>query len=422
MTGEARVLGTVNSADAYTIRDFLTRSGFPYEWIELRTDAEARKLAGVSSLGDVRLPVCILSEGSVLFHPSTHDLAMALEWFKKPKYDVYDLAIYGAGPAGLSAAVYGASEGLRTIVLEKAAVGGQAGSTSRIENYLGFPEGIPGWELAARARRQAQRLGAEIIITGEGVGGEPRDGWTVSWLASGEEIVARATICATGVNYNRLGLPNEDHFLNRGLFYGAGSSEAALCTGHTFIVGGGNSAGQAAINFSRFASKVTMLVREQGLQDTLSSYLVTEIEEDPKIDVLTSTVLMRVSGDDGIRAVSYRNEVSQEITVAETERVFVCIGGIPRTDWARAGTLLCDSGGYILTGQDLDPEKMPKEWWHDRKPFHMETSMPGLFAAGDVRHNSIKRCATAVGEGATAVSMVHQFLSIAKRKPRGSNL
>ena len=223
----ATLFGLPNSSEAYELRDFLKRSGFPFEWIDLKTDDDARKLAGVTGLNDPRLPVCVMEKGSVLFRPTIRDLAAALDWFRGPKHERYDLAIYGAGPAGLSAAVYGASEGLRTIVLERSAVGGQAGSTYRIDNYLGFPDGISGWELASRARQQAQRLGAEIIVTAEGVGGETRDGWTVSWLSGGQEIVARATICATGVEYSRLGLVNEENYLGRGLFYGAGSNEAS---------------------------------------------------------------------------------------------------------------------------------------------------------------------------------------------------
>ena len=409
----ATLFGLPNSPEAYELRDFLKRSGFPFEWIDLKTDDDARRLAGVTGLDDPRLPVCVMEKGSVLFRPTIRDLAAALDWFRGPKHRRYDLAIYGAGPAGLSAAVYGASEGLRTIVLERSAVGGQAGSTSRIDNYLGFPDGISGWELASRARQQAQRLGAEIIVTAEGVGGETRDGWTVSWLSEGQEIVARATICATGVEYARLGLVNEEKYLGRGLFYGAGSSEASRCTGRVFIVGGGNSAGQAALNLSRFATTVTMLVRGESLKETLSSYLVEQIEESSNIEVLVNTILVGLDGGDSLESITYRDNKSGEVH-APTHWVFVCIGGVPRTDWAKPGTLLTDAGGYILTGDDLILEPLPPSYWasHSRKPMFMETSVPGLFAAGDVRHNSVKRCATAVGDGATAVSMVHRFLAL----------
>ncbi len=419
----ATLFGLPNSSEGYELRDFLKRSGVPFEWIDLKTDGDARRLAGVTGLNDPRLPVCVMEKGSVLFRPTLRDLAAALDWFRGPKHERYDLAIYGAGPAGLSAAVYGASEGLRTIVLERSAVGGQAGSTSRIDNYLGFPDGISGWELASRARQQAQRLGAEIIVTAEGVGGETRDAWTVSWLSGGQEIVARATICATGVEYSRLGLVNEENYLGRGLFYGAGLSEASRCTGRVFIVGGGNSAGQAALNLSRFATTVTMLVRGESLKETLSSYLVEQIEESRNIEILINTTLVGLDGADSLESITYRDDKTGEVRNAPTHWVFVCIGGVPRTDWAKPGALLTDAAGYILTGDDLIDEPLPSSYWssRSRKPMFMETSMPGLFAAGDVRHNSVKRCATAVGDGATAVSMVHRFLGL-KNRPKSQPL
>jgi thioredoxin reductase (NADPH) len=283
--GRIVIYGRANSAAGYEVRDFLTRNCSDYDWVELNTDDEAQRLAGVSGLTDPRLPLCVLSQSSRLYCPSLRELATALEWFKGPKYECYDLAIFGAGPAGLSAALYGASEGLRTVLFEKTAVGGQAGSTSKIENYMGFPDGISGWELASRPRLQAIRMGAEIIVGIEGVAGEHQDGWQLSWFASGEPI---ATICATGVEYTRLGLEREDHFLNRGLYYGAGSSEAEICKGHVVIVGGGNSAGQAALNFAR-QTKVTMLVPGECLKDTLSTYLLERIEDTASITVLTRT-------------------------------------------------------------------------------------------------------------------------------------
>jgi len=419
LSGRIVIYGCTNSAACYKVRDFLTRNCADYEWVELNTDEEARKLAGISGLTDSRLPLCVLSQNTKLYCPSLRDLAMALEWFKGPKYECYDLAIFGAGPAGLSAALYGASEGLRTIVVEKTAVGGQAGSTSKIENYMGFPDGISGWELASRARQQALRMGAEIIVGAEGVAGEHQDGWQLSWFASGERIASKATICATGVEYSRLGLKREDHFLNRGLYYGAGSSEAEICKGHVVIVGGGNSAGQAALNFAR-QTQVTMLVRGECLKNTLSTYLLERIEDTPSITVLTRTTLTTLEGDDALERITYRDEVSGENATIETHSVFVCIGGHPRLDWAREGVLHCDPAGYILTGQDLDRSSLSAEMWRDgRAPFFMESSIPGLFAAGDVRHNSTKRCAAAAGDGAAAVSMAHQFLTAVKHQPLG---
>ena len=349
------------------------------------------------------------------------ELATALEWFKGPKYECYDLAIFGAGPAGLSAALYGASEGLRTILFEKTAVGGQAGSTSKIENYMGFPDGISGWELASRARRQAIRMGAEIIVGIEGVAGEHQDGWQLSWFASGERIASKATICATGVEYSRLGLERENDFLNRGLYYGAGSSEAGICKGRVVIVGGGNSAGQAALNFAR-QTQVTMLVRGECLKDTLSTYLLERIEDTSSITVLTRTTLIELEGDDALERITYRNETSGKTATIETHSVFVCIGGRPRLEWARPGVLHCDPAGYILTGSDLNRSSLSAEMWADgRAPLFMESSIPGLFAAGDVRHNSTKRCAAAAGDGATAVAMAHQFLLSVKYRLYGTS-
>ena len=419
LTGKIVIYGCAHSAACYKVRDFLTRNCADYEWVELNTDEEARKLAGISGLTDSRLPLCVLSQSSRLYCPSLRELATALEWFKGPKYECYDLAIFGAGPAGLSAALYGASEGLRTIVVEKTAVGGQAGSTSKIENYMGFPDGISGWELASRARLQAIRMGAEIIVGIEGVAGEHQDGWQLSWFASGERIASKATICATGVEYTRLGLEREDHFLNRGLYYGAGSSEAEICKGRVVIVGGGNSAGQAALNFAR-QTKVTMLVRGECLKDTLSTYLLERIEDTASITVLTRTTLIGLEGDDALERITYRDEAGKTASI-ETHSVFVCIGGRPRLEWAKPGVLHCDPAGYILTGTDLDRSSLSAAMWPDgRTPLFMESSIPGLFAAGDVRHNSTKRCAAAAGDGAAAVSMAHQFLLSVKHQLYGT--
>lgn len=407
----AELFGLATSAAAYELRDFLKRSGVPFKWTELHSDEQAQRLAGVTGLSDERLPVCRLLQGSLLYHPSVHDLACALDWFRSPKLSTYDLVIYGAGPAGLSAAVYAASEGLRTLVIERSAVGGQAASSSRIENYLGFPDGISGWELASRARQQAQRLGAEIIVSDEGVENE-EDVLGVTWLASGTRLVSKATICATGVDYTRLDLPEEAKFLNHGLFYGAGASEASRCTGEVVVIGGGNSAGQAALNFADDVQKVTMLVRGAALRDTLSEYLVERIRQSSNIEVRTHSVVSQLRGANSLEAIIYTSTLTGESKSLQTNWAFVCIGGTPRTSWTSPKSVLTDRAGYILTGPDISDDYLPSRYWQKgRRPLFMETSRPGLFAAGDVRHNSIKRCATAVGDGATAVSMVHQFLA-----------
>ena len=405
------ILGIANSARAYELRDFMLRNGSEYSWQEIGSDEDARALAGVDSILDSRLPMCKLQHGSVLFNPSIQELASALLWYSKPKLASYDLAIFGAGPAGLSAAMYGASEGLKTIVIERSAVGGQASSSSRIENYLGFPGGVSGWELAARARIQAQSLGAEIIIADEAIE-NVENSVGVTYLASGSRIVARAVICTTGIEYNRLGLPEEERLLGHGLYYGAGSSEASLCTGRVVVVGGGNSAGQAALNFANHGRQVSMLVRGTSLASTLSTYLVDRIIHNESIEVLLDTVVTRLEGNESVRALEYQSGKVVLPTRVETQNVFVCIGGSPHTSWAGPLGIATDSKGYILTGSDLCEEDLsPRYWKRGQRPCYLQTSVPTMFAAGDVRHNSVKRCATAVGDGATAVSMVHAYLS-----------
>ncbi len=341
---------------------------------------------------------------------------MALAWNIPPsaKCTQYDLAIYGAGPAGLSAAVYGASEGLKTVLVERWAIGGQAGSSPKIENYLGFPSGISGADLGERAREQACRFGAEILLAREGVRGEFTAGMRTGYLADGTKIVARTAICATGIDYRRLGLPNEDRFIGAGVYYGAGASEASMCGNeHVFIVGGGNSAGQAALHFSRFARLVTMIVRGDTLKSTLSTYLIDRIRSTSNIEVLTNTEATKLEGDEVLRAITLANRKTGEERTFETEWLFVCIGGSPHTDWALEAGVVRDEAGYLVTGPDLHFEGKSSNggWPLDRSPYYLETNVPRLFAAGDVRHGSVKRCASAVGEGAMVVTFAHRYLS-----------
>jgi thioredoxin reductase (NADPH) len=407
-----KVFGRTGSPRCYAVRDFLYRNDVPSEWVEIRTEEQARAI-GLESVTDDRLPVCVFADGTRMERPTIRSLSEKLGWFHDPSLSEYDLAIYGAGPAGLSAAVYGASEGLRTVVVERWAVGGQAGSSPKIENYLGFPEGISGADLAERAREQACRFGAEILIAREGVRGEFSAGRRAGYLADGTKLVARAAICATGIDYHRLAVPNEERFSGAGVYYGAGASEAALCVGHhVVVVGGGNSAAQATLHFSRYSPKVTLVIRGESLKSTVSAYLVDRVYAAKNVEVLTHSGVAALEGNSILDGVVVKNDQTGECRRIETHWVFACIGGAPRTEWAVEAGIVRDEAGYLVTGPDLFRNGRPPEGWPlDRPPYHLETNVPGLFAAGDVRHGSVKRCASAVGEGAMAVTFVHQYLA-----------
>lgn len=405
MPSEVKIYGRSGSPLGYLIRDFLHRSDVPFEWIEVPADRNAN---------DGKLPVCRFPDGTTLEHPTLRQIIEKLGWFRDPSRSEYDVAIYGAGPAGLSAAVYAASEGLTTVVVERWAVGGQAASSSKIENYLGFPTGISGAELAERAREQACRFGAEILLGREGVRGEFVPGRGVGYLADGTRIVARATVCATGIDYRRLNLAGEDRFLGAGVYYGAGASEASLCRSgdDVHIVGGGNSAGQAALHFASRARSVNMIVRGKSLKDTLSQYLLDRIAASNNIRVMTESEVTALHGSETLRAITVTDRRTGNAQEFPTNWLFVCIGGEPRTSWAKEVGIVRDEGGYLVTGPDLARGDRPLEGWPlDRNPYYLETNVPGVFAVGDVRHNSVKRCASAVGEGAMAIAFVHRYLA-----------
>ncbi len=407
------VYGRAGSTEGYDIRDFLMRSVVKFDWIDIADEATCNAHLQLSGFEDLRFPIVELPKGERLFAPSVKEVADRLGWVRRPRYKEYDVSIYGAGPAGLSAAVYAASEGLRTVIIERHAVGGQAGTSSLIENYMGFPEGIRGADLAELARQQAVKFGAEIILMGEGVEAKFANNRIAVEMADGSQMMAKSNICATGVEYRSLGAEREKDFLGRGVYYGAGAAEAPFCRKkRVYVVGGGNSAGQAAMHLADYAAKVTLLVRGETLSATMSSYLADRLKERQNVVVETNSQITSFDSDEELKRITITDRNKNNPREVETERVFICIGGAPNTDWARDTDIIRDSAGYLVTGPDLldSSGQIPDNWPLKRQPYYLETSVPGSFAIGDVRHGSIKRVASAVGEGAMAVSFVHRFL------------
>ena len=408
-----RVLGNRWSRLAYQLRDFLARNHVPYKWIDVEAPGdEARRLIESLETKELRLPLALFPDGTSLSEPTTAELAQKLGLRTRAETAFYDLLIIGGGPAGLAAAVYGASEGLRTVMIEREAPGGQAGMSSKIENYLGFHVGISGGDLARRAVIQAQRFGVEILAPQEATAVRVDGPSRIVTLADGTELGCKALLIASGVSYRKLVIPGAERLQGSGVYYGAAMTEAASCKNEdVYIVGGANSAGQAAMYFSRYARRVVMLVRGDSLSSSMSQYLIDEIEKTENIHVEPHTQVVEVHGDQHLETISILCSDSGGTERVPATGLFIFIGAEPCTDWL-AGVVERDERGFVLSGPDLTRNgRRPKGWTVDRDPWLLETSVPGIFAVGDVRHGSVKRVASGVGEGAIAVQFIHQYLS-----------
>ncbi|MBF9133028.1 FAD-dependent oxidoreductase [Plantactinospora sp. S1510] len=410
-TNEVRVIGHRWSAPSFAVRDFLARNLVSYRWL-LADEPEGGRLLAAAEASAEDVPVVVTPDGTTLVKPTEAELARHVGFSTTPAAEFYDLVVVGAGPAGLGAAVYGASEGLRTVLVERQATGGQAGQSSRIENYLGFPDGVSGAQLADRARRQALRFGAELLTARDVVGLEAAGATRLLRFSDGTSIAAHTVVLATGVSYRQLTAPGLAELTGRGVFYGSASTEAPSCAGQdVYIVGGANSAGQAAVYFARHARRVHLLVRGPDLRRSMSHYLIEQIERIDNIEVHPHSEVVGGEGTDHLEQITVcDNRVGEQRSV-KASWLFVFIGAEPRTDWL-ADVVARDARGYVLTGPDLASDgRRPAGWALPREPYLLESSLPGVFAAGDVRADSIKRVASAVGEGAMVVSLAHQYLA-----------
>jgi thioredoxin reductase (NADPH) len=409
-----RVLGTRWSPKSYQLRDFLARNHVPYQWIDVEVavnDPETTQL--LEALGEEAgsLPVVLFPDGTKLLESEPAQVAEKVGLRTRAQTSFYDLAILGGGPAGLAAAVYGASEGLHTVIIEREAPGGQAGMSSRIENYLGFPSGLSGGDLARRAVVQAQRFGVEILAPQEAVAVRTEGPYRIIRLKDGNEISCHALMIATGVQWRRLEAPGVERLQGAGIYYGGGATEALSCKGEiVYVVGGANSAGQAAMNFSRYADRVVMLIRGESLASTMSQYLIDQIQQTPRIQLWSHASVVEAHGDSHLEEISVLCSDTGKIERVPANAMFIFIGALPRTEWL-SDVVERDDRGFILTGPDLMKNgKPPKGWNLERDPFLLESSVPGIFAVGDVRHGSVKRVASGVGEGSVGVQFIHQYL------------
>ena len=409
---ETKVVGHRWSARSSEVREFLARNQVPYRWYSSDSPEGERLLRAAEADGRA-LPLVVTPDGDVLLEPSDGELAGRVGLATTPSADFYDLIVVGGGPAGLGAAVYGASEGLRTVLVERTATGGQAGQSSRIENYLGFPDGVSGDQLTDRARRQAVRFGAELLTACDVVGLEPTGSGRTVHFADGASVSAHSVILATGVSYQRLAVDGLDRLTGRGVYYGSALTEAASCRGEdVYIVGGANSAGQAAAYLAHGARSVTILVRGQTLEASMSYYLIQQLAGMDAVRVRPCTEVIEAHGEHHLERLTLRDNASGAVETVDAGWLFVFIGAAPRTDWL--GDLVArDERGFVLAGPDLAPNGgRPPGWTLERAPYHLETSVPGVFVAGDVRAESAKRVASAVGEGAMAVMLVHRYLEM----------
>jgi thioredoxin reductase (NADPH) len=410
-TSDVRVVGHRWSDRGHDIKLFLARNHVPYRWYDVERDAEAQHLLGLAQASPADLPLVLVPDGDALASPTTLQLAGALGLHTSAQQPLYDVCIVGGGPAGLAAAVYAASEGLSTVIVEREAPGGQAGQSAAIENYLGFPKGLSGADLTHRALAQATRFGAEMVLARDVVGLELRGPVRAVLLDGSGEIEARALVVATGVAYRRLAAAGLDELTGRGVYYGVNASEAGQCQGdEVYIVGAANSAGQAALSLARYAERVVLVVRAATLADTMSRYLVERITATPNISLRYRTEVVAGRGDGHLEALTLADRESGVTEEVASSWLFIFIGASPRTEWLGADVVR-DDKGFVVTGQDLAAPAFARRWPLTRAPFALETSVPGVFAAGDVRLDSMKRVASAVGEGAMSIYLVHRYLA-----------